>query len=445
MPEPLQYTNYSAAIFARHDPRKAWSVSEVAKYIDAVVKNDFPQKFWIYGEIVFSPTKSNSAHLYATLRDNDGYSISVVQFNGAAKILKSGIKNGNRVFAYGNIGFYPQHNQVQFYATQVQLIDDKGTLLEKMRESLAKLTMEGLTDPARKKPLPPYPKCIGIVTSPDAAGYRDFIYTCLSRFPRLSFILSPSRVQGVGAADELRLALQRLDALGKCDVIVLTRGGGSSDDLWNFNDEALARAVAAAKTPVVTAIGHEKDTSLVDYVSDCNAITPTKAAEMVTNNYYLVSGILQDRIHRIQQSMEWRAQSLRMRLNGCLACNYLKHPLEIVNDRKNRLANDEIRLYGALPQRAQRMRATLDSLWQRLIHRQQTRLAQVSAKVSATTASLRALDPKGVLQRGYSILLDESQHAIRKADEAPVGTHLTALLGDGQLKVTVEENLIKNA
>ncbi|MCQ2396709.1 MAG: exodeoxyribonuclease VII large subunit [Lentisphaeria bacterium] len=437
MSEPQQYDNYSERVFASHDPNVAWSVSDVAKYINAVVKHDFPQYFWMFGELVLSSKTQSLAHLYATLRDNDGFSISIVWFNGVSKLAQANIKNGDRVLVYGHIDFYQPRTSVQFVASQIRLIDDKNTLLEKMRQTLAKLAAEGLTDPARKKPLPPYPKCIGIVSSPDAAGYRDFLHTCLSRFPRLSFVLAPSKVQGNTAAAELRQALQMLDDYGKCDVIVLTRGGGSADDLWCFNDEALARAVAAARTPIITAVGHEKDTTLVDYVSDCNAITPTKAAEVVTGNYFMVSGTLADFMRRLEQNIVWKTKSLRMRLDNCLACPYLVHPQGMISDRKTRLANDEIRLYGALPQRAQKMRSTLDNLWQRLFFCQQTRLTRASASLKATTASLRALDPKGVLQRGYSILLDENQHAIRKSEEAPSGTSLTALLSDGQLKVVV--------
>lgn len=432
-------SDLAVQLFAKHDPRTVWTVTEVANYLTQVVHADFPNYFWLCGELVLNEKQSNNPHFYATLRDETGSTIPVVWFNGTARIRQMDLKSGDRVFAYGHLDIYSPRCTLQFMAQKIQRADGEETLTELMRRSLAKLAAEGLTDPSRKKPIPPFPQRIGIVTSPDAAGYRDFLHTCLSRFPRLTFVLAPSKVQGNAAVPELIQAVKMLDEYGKCDLIVVTRGGGSITDLWCFNDESLARTIAAAKTPIITAIGHERDTTLVDYVSDLNAITPTKAAEIVTQNLFLATQALESYACRIANAMQWLRQNRRLRLEKALSAQHLTHPLQLVADRKTRLANDELRLYSALPHRAEILRSTLDILWQRLLDRQTSDLEHASAQLKTLQTALRTLDPKGVLKRGYSILLDEQQHAIRQPAEAPAGTKLTALLGRGKLKVTVDE------
>ena len=432
-------SDLAAQLYSQHDPRTVWTVTEVSNYLTQVVHADFPNYFWLCGELVLNEKQSNNPHFYATLRDETGATIPVVWFNGTARIRQMELKSGDRVFAYGHLDIYAPHCTLQFMAQKIQRANGEETLTELMRRALAKLSAEGLTDPARKKPIPPFPRRIGIVTSPDAAGYRDFLHTCLSRFPRLSFVLAPSKVQGNAAVPELIQAVKLLDEYGKCDLIVVTRGGGSITDLWCFNDEGLARTIAATKTPIVTAIGHERDTTLVDYVSDLNAITPTKAAEVVTQNLFLAMQALASYAQRMTNVMQWLQQNRRLRLEKALSAQHLTHPLQLVSERKTRLANDELRLYSALPHRAELLRSTLDTLRQRLLEHQTTALEHASAQLKTLQTALRTLDPKGVLKRGYSILLDDQQRAIRTASEATAGTKLTALLSKGKLKVTVDE------
>jgi len=433
----MQPQSLAQRVFSQHDPKTCWTVSEVVSWLTQVIKQDMPNAFWMCGELVLTAKQASTGHLYASLRDESGAIIPLVYFNGMQAIRKDNINSGDKVFAYGHLDIYQQRCTVQFQATRIRRVGDTGTLTELLRKTLAKLAEEGLTDPARKKPLPRYPKRIGLVTSPSAAGYRDFLYTCLSRAKNLTFLLAPSKVQGKEAPTELINAIRLLDDYGKCDLIVVTRGGGGAEDLWCFNDEALARTIAATKTPIVTAVGHERDTTLVDYVSDLNAITPTKAAEIVTQELFLANQALQNFSQRLTRAMTWQRQNLRYRLEQCLRARHLTHPQEIISDRKIRLANDELRLVSALPHRAKILRSRLDALWQRLLTTHATKLQRTKTRLTALETALRTLDPKGVLQRGYSILLDDENHAIREAKDAPPGTHLTALLQKGTLDLQV--------
>lgn len=432
-----QSQSLAQRIFNQHDAKTCWTVSEVSAWLTQVIRLDMPNPFWICGELVLTAKQAATGHLYASLRDETGATLPLVYFNGMQAIRKDNINSGDKVFAYGHLDIYPQRCNVQFMASRIKRVGDTGTLTELLRKTLAKLAAEGLTDPARKKPLPRYPRRIGLVTSPTAAGYRDFLYTCLSRVQNLTFLLAPSKVQGNTAPAEMIDAIRLLDEYGKCDLIVVTRGGGGAEDLWCFNDEALARAIASAKTPIVTAVGHERDTTLVDYVSDLNAITPTKAAEIVTQELYLATQTLQSHSQRIVRAITWYRQNLRYRLDQCLNARHLTHPQEIISDRKIRLANDELRLASALPHRAKILRSKLDYLWQKLLNAHATKLQQTRTRLTALDTAMRTLDPKGVLQRGYSILLDDNQHAIRDAADAPPGTHLTALLQNGNLDLKV--------
>ena len=427
-------------LFARHDPRFAWTVSELSHLLKEVVAQELaPFHFWLGGEIVFNAPPAR--HVYATLRDERQNSIPLVFFQGAELFRKLELKSGEKVIAYGSLTLYAPKNTLQFQATELQRAkDDKESLMEAMRKSLARLAAEGLTDPARKKTIPPFPKCVGLVTSPAAAGFRDFVHTCFARAAHLSLLLSPTRGQGNSAAEEIRNALQLLDDTGECDLIVVTRGGGSIEDLWCFNDELLARAIASARTPVVTAIGHERDNTLVDFVADRYAITPTKAAEMVTEGFFQAARERQTLTARLRQAILQQGQLRRTRLQHCLKSPHLLHPEILVSERKSRLATDEGRLYQALPSLAEKRRSRLENARHALLLGQDAILQRKRAALGALKAALRTLDPTGVLKRGYSILLDQRKRAIRKAEDAPRGTRLHALLGDGSLTLAVEES-----
>ena len=428
-------------LFSRHNAQQAWTVEEVTELLRTLVVRELPWDFWLCGELILNDRATASVHLYATVRDEKQNTLPLVYFGGAAVVRSLGLKSGDKVLAWGHISFYAPRCDLQFQASKLVKADGGGdTLTELRKKALERLTAEGLLDPKRKKPLPPFPKTIGLVTSPDAAGFRDFLHTCLTRAPRLSFLLAPTKVQGKTAAAECAAALRLLDDLGECDVIVITRGGGSEQDLWCFNDEALARAIAQAKTPVLTAIGHEKDTPLVDYVADASAITPTKAAELLTEPLFLAANQLKQLQKAASRALNYTLQNRRTRLRHCLESPYLQSPEKITGERKNRLLNIEVRLAQALPYQAKEHRAAFQKAWDALLTLQNARLNKFRARLEQLLGTLHALDPKGVLHRGYSILLNRDGHAIRTAAEAPEGTQLTAMLATGSLGLEVISN-----
>ena len=445
-------------LFARHDPKAVWTVAEVAQLVKCVVQEELNFAFWICGELVFTAHASSSPHLYATLRDERGNSFPLVCFHGQSLLQQREIHNGDRIFAFGRLGFYEPSARLQFIAQELRKVEGENTLMEIMRKTLARLTAEGLVDLARKKPLPPFPRQVGIVSSLDAAGCRDFLTTCLAHTSCLSFLLAPSRVQGEGAAADILNAIRLLDDSGECDLIVVTRGGGSIQDLWCFNDETLARGIAATRTPVLTAIGHERDSTLADYVADAYAITPTKAAEVITREYVNLQNNLRDLREKAEQLCRHRLVLARTRWEHCRNSLVLRDPERDLAERKARLVTDTERLYRLLADLPRRQHQRLASLQDRLLHRQELLLREKRESLTLLTArlrtltplqrkretltglqtALRTLDPTSVLKRGYSILLDDRHNAIRQPEEAPPGTRLTALLGKGKLSLTVD-------
>lgn len=399
-----------------------------------------PYRLEVCGELMLNSSTKVYNHLYARLRDNNESILELTWFNGKARADALGIRNGDKVVARGSLGFYPKSGRLQFIAESLRPVNDEDTLTKLLHELIAKLAKEGLLDASRKKPIPRFPRRIGVVSSIDAAGFRDFIHTSLSRYKGLSFLVAPSRVQGSEAAAELCNGVRLLDEYGGCDVIVVTRGGGGTNELWCFNDETLARTIAAARTPVITAVGHERDTTLVDYVADRCETTPTKAAETLTQPFVEILQRVENDLATIRQSILAKAANLRTRLNACLGSNYLLRPKQLIDDRQLRLVNAEQQLMQALPNQARMRRAKLDNAINTLTARINAFLQGRRGEFERLDNVLRALDPKGVLKRGYSILLDKDKHAIRKETEAPEGTRLTALLAEGSLELVVKQD-----
>ncbi len=457
-PSPDAPPSLAQRLFARHDPSLPWTVSEVAQLVAAVVKREMNFSFWICGELTFTKHASSTPHLFAELRDEQKSTCPLVFFGGQRILQEQEIQSGDRVFAFGTLSFYQPAAKFQFLAQKLHKVEGENTLMQIMRKTLARLTEEGLVDQSRKKTIPPFPRRVGVVSSLDAAGCRDFLTTCFSYTSCLSFLLAPSRVQGEGAAADILAAIRLLDESGECDLIVVTRGGGSIQDLWCFNDEALARGIAAAHTPILTAIGHERDDTLVDHVADAFAITPTKAAETITRGYVQLQNTLQGLREKAKSLYQHRLTLSRTRWEHCRNSLSRRDPLRELADRKARFVTDMERLYRLLADLPQRQRQHLITLQDRLLHHQKlllrekresltllktrlrtiTPLQQKRETLAKLQTALRTLDPTSVLKRGYSILLDEQHNAIRQEKEAPPGTRLTALLGKGQLTLTVD-------
>ncbi len=342
---------------------------------------------WVTGELSnvrFPP----SGHVYFTLKDQQSQ-ISAVLFRRHAESLRFRLEDGMEVVCSGRVGLYTVRGALQFYAVEVEA-RGKGALAVAFEQLKQRLSREGLFDAERKKPLPFLPRTIGIVTSLHGAAVRDMLSIIRERFPDRRVVIRPTRVQGDGAAEEIAAGIRELDATGLADVMIVGRGGGSLEDLWAFNEEAVARAIASARVPVVSAVGHEIDVTIADFVADQRAATPTAAAEMVLP---------------IGRELAYQVAVLARRLRRGTASR-LERRRENLRHWARRLADPGQRL------RQGQMR--LDDLSLRLWRRQEDRVLRLRERLGHLAGRLGGVDPLAVLRRGYSIVYRVSDGAIVK-------------------------------
>ena len=262
---------------------QTFTVREITRYIHELFEADSNLvDVWVRGE-VSNLTKARSGHWYFTIKDAEAQ-LRCVMFRSAAQRVYVDVSAGDEILVHGRVSVYEARGEYQLYADLIEAVGGSGDLHLQFEALKAKLDAEGLFDPARKRPIPSFPRRIGIVTSSSAAAYQDILNVLRRRFPMLELILSPTLVQGAEAPAQIVVALERLNRLSAIDVIIVARGGGSLEDLWSFNDEAVARAVANSRVPVISGIGHETDFTIVDFVADLRAPTPSAAAELATPN-----------------------------------------------------------------------------------------------------------------------------------------------------------------
>ena len=394
----------------------SWTVAELTARIRALLEGDESlQDVAVSGEIS-NMTRARSGHWYFTLKDANA-SLRCVMWRSAAGRQRFVPQEGDAVQALGHIGLYEPRGEYQLYATQLRPLG-VGELYAQFEQLKRALEAEGLFDEARKRPLPAFPHVIGVVTSPQAAAFQDVCNVLRRRFPLAQVWLSPTAVQGMDAPSELRAALARLNARAEVDVILLIRGGGSIEDLWAFNDEALARAIAASRLPVVSGVGHETDFSIADFVADLRAPTPSAAAELVTPDLGEVQQQLTGAQARLEALQRARLALLADRLGASRRSLIHLSPLRELATLRQRLDDQELRL-------------------QRAWHTAHSALA---ARLAEGTAALGAADPQAILQRGYALLAQVQDGArVTSVDEAGVGDALLAQLRDGELPLRVED------
>ena len=307
----------SEDLFFRTDAAAAsnrpYSISEITAQVKGLLEETLPA-CWIEGEIS-QYTHHGSGHRYFTLKDSSSQ-LSAVMFKWQASQLSFEPEQGMQALVYGHISVYERAGKYQFYATQIKP-SGVGELALAFEQLKNRLEIEGLFDADRKRPLPPYPKKVGVVTSPTGAAIRDIIQILGRRAPGLQIVLAPARVQGEGAALEIARAIADLNKLDDIDILIVGRGGGAPEDLWPFNDEAVARAIYQSAKPVISAVGHEIDYTISDYVADYRAPTPSAAAEIVASE----RGALRERViesrNRLQAGMERHLETLEQRLRHC--------------------------------------------------------------------------------------------------------------------------------
>ncbi len=382
---------------------QVFTVRELVAYIQVSLENDqLLRDVWLSGEVA-DYSRSAAGHSYFTLRDGD-VSFRCVLFN-----LRPGAEHlaiGAQVNLHGRVAVYQARGEVQFNADKV-LAAGQGEEAAKLQLLMAKLEHEGLFDSARKRQLPALPKRIGVVTSEQGAAFQDIVKTLSRRYGLAEVLLSPTLVQGDSAPDEIVRAIRRLNEIGNIDVLIVGRGGGSAEDLAAFNSEVVARAVYASAIPVVSAVGHEADTTVIDFVADLRAATPTAAAEMVAP----------DRAALIQES-----NSLVRHAAGLVK--------QFVTEQAGQLAETVNRLEWRIPDFDGRRQGVDDAMSQ-VTNRIERTLRQHKAGVQSNEASLVALNPVGVLSRGYATLSRQSGDVIASVQGVQRGDLFRATLSDG--------------
>jgi exodeoxyribonuclease VII large subunit len=391
-----------------------WSVSEITRYLHDLLGSDPAlQGLWVYGE-VSNLSRPASGHIYFTLKDA-GATLRCVMWRNM--ILRQSFlpRDGDAIEAHGSIEIYEAGGQYQLYADLLRPAGE-GVLFREFMRLKAQLDAEGLFDPQRKRPIPKWPRRIGIVTSPSGAALRDMLNTLRRRYPLVQVVLAPTPVQGDEAPPGIVNALQALNRLVQPDVILLARGGGSIEDLWAFNDERVARAIAASTAPVISGVGHETDFTIADFTADLRAPTPTAAAELATPNRADLIPLLTDLRGRLGRALTAELDVRRSELAGA------KNSLSLHSPR-NTIRND---------------RQRLDDLTRRASAAASYALALQRARLDGWDRRLLALNPLAVLQRGYAVVTRPDGGLVASASQVTPGDAIRVRLGDGGFPARVE-------
>jgi exodeoxyribonuclease VII large subunit len=396
-------------------PARVYSVSQVNAQIHELLEDSFPE-LWVEGELS-NCRAYPSGHTYLTLKDADSQ-IQAVLFKGAAFAVKFKPEDGLKVLVRARVSSYVKRGDVQLIISAMEP-REKGALQLAFEQLKAKLAAEGLFDEARKKPLPPYPRRIGIVTSSQGAAVHDMITVLSRRWPGLDILVYPVKVQGDGAAGEIAQAVADFnESLPDTDVLLVGRGGGSIEDLWAFNEELVARAIAASKIPVISCVGHETDTTIADLVADMRAPTPSAAAELAVPDQAAVLAQLADSRRRLLTSIQERLRSLAERLDFARRHPFLQSPHRMYEERSKRV--DE--LFGRLP----------EALRQVLLHAEKDLRLQME--------KLDAFSPLKVLGRGYAIAEKlPGREIIRRAEQVRPGDRVRVRLHQGDIHCEVKD------
>lgn len=391
------------------------SVTQLTGQLKGVVEQNFAE-VWVAGEIS-NFSRPQSGHCYFTLKD-DNAQLRAVIWRGTATRLKFDVHDGLEVVCRGRLDVYPPRGSYQLVIDQLQP-QGIGALELALRKLREKLGREGLFDAERKRPLPMFPRRIGVVTSPTGAAIRDFLEVMRRRWSGVEVLIFPARVQGDGAADEIADAIQQANRLRpSLDVLVVGRGGGSLEDLWPFNEEPVVRAIASSRVPTVSAVGHEIDVTLADLAADVRALTPSEAAERVVPSAQDVKETMQSFHTRLQNALSMRATGLRSRLDAIGSRTVFARPLDNIHN-----------LSRQVDEAGNRLHATMSLL----VREQQSQLAALSGK-------LETLSPLGVLGRGYSLTHDEATgKLITSAKKLKRDARIVTRLADGSVISTINE------
>jgi exodeoxyribonuclease VII large subunit len=402
-------------LFDALDAPSVISVATLAQYLKELLEtDDILRNVWVHGEVSNCKTYP-SGHCYFTLKEGDAQLLCVFFKYARLRTSAPPLHDGMAVAINGRISFYERDGKLQCYVESVELLGE-GALFRRFEQLKARLQAEGLFDAERKRPLPAQPAVIGIVTSPQAAALRDMLRVLRTRYPLAQVILSPAQVQGTEAPASIAAALDLLNEHGEADVIIVGRGGGSIEELWAFNEEIVARAIARSRIPVISGVGHETDFTIADFVADYRASTPTAAANAAVPNIedwqrailakqQTLTALIQDYQHNLSLQLEHKLLELQR-----------SNPLNLVD----------------------RQRQHLDETTERLQVRMHHLLALQEARLRGVAAQLHSLSPLLTLARGYAVVRrDDNQAIISSVQQAQPGMKLTIQLHDGQIPVEV--------
>lgn len=389
------------------------SVTQLTQYIKSLLDRDeILSQVCVRGEL--SNYKAHSSgHQYFTLKD-EGAVISCVMFRSDAMRMRFRPESGMKVILYGRVSLFPKSGQYQIYVTSMQP-DGVGALAVAFEQLKTRLYEEGLFDAAYKKPLPSYPRRIALVTSPTGAAVRDMIRILGHRWPMAEVLVCPVRVQGDGAAEEIATMLSYVDRHGLADVIITGRGGGSLEDLWAFNEEIVARAIRQCETPVISAVGHEPDVTISDFVADVRAATPSNAAELAVPDGESLQRYLRQLMLRMEQAESQRLRHLRQQVERLAKSRVMTRPEAYL----------------------QQQDLHLEMLRQRLEHAGQRILQMNTQRFRQTVAKLDALSPLKVLGRGYA-MVTLAEQVVRSVEQLAPGADITVQFSDGTAQCRVE-------
>jgi exodeoxyribonuclease VII large subunit len=448
----------------RKETRRIWKVAELVGDVRAHIEREYAD-LWVEGEIS-NLRPAPSGHVYFTLKDGDAQ-LPVVLFRRQTSLLRFRPEDGLHVLVRGKVSVYEQRGQMQIIAEFMEPVG-AGSLQIAFEQLKTKLQQEGLFEQSRKKPLPAYPRCVGIVTSPTGAVIRDFLNITARRHDALAVFLYPALVQGETAAAEIAAGIAYFNHSRSVDAIVIARGGGSLEDMAPFNSELLARAIAESVLPIVSAVGHETDFTIADFVADLRAPTPSAAAEIITNTLHKVEEHVEQLTSRLLRACRYRLMQARdslarlgvdtsfARLRESFArrqqrVDELRFRMEAAWNIVSRSASEQLHLLTARLRRQDAShhlrlwRERLTALENRLVRLQQSQMYNSSVRLQSLTRQLQALSPLAVLNRGYALVFDETGTLVKNAASLTQHQRLVTRLAQGKVESRVTEIISENA
>lgn len=393
---------------------KVYSVNELNNYAKGLLDSDDNLKSVLVSGEISNFKAHYSGHMYMTIKDESA-SIKAVMFAGNASKLRFAVENGMKVLILGTVSLFPRDGSFQLYISSMQP-DGVGALNVAFEQLKKKLEGEGLFSPLHKKPIPRFPEKIGVITSATGAAIQDVFNVLKRRYPVAQVVVRPAQVQGDGAAEDIARAIQEFNALNGADVLIVGRGGGSIEDLWAFNEEVVARAIFASHIPVISAVGHETDYTICDFVADLRAPTPSAAAELAVPDIFELKGELLAYKQQMISFVKTRLNNERVTLSAIEKNGALKDPVTKLNENRRNL------LY----------------LSEKINDLTISALDSQKLKFSALAGKLDALSPLGVIARGYAIV-NNGDKVVTSVKDFGIGDEVNIRLADGMFKASVIE------